>query len=744
MILDFKYVLDKTGKLVSESGGLRKYLLPILKKHKVGDLLSAFSMVLFEKFYNEKLLVKKNRYNIDQASNENLQNIIWELGHNLTIGDNYTNSDEYFRRQARTLSARIQKKHTRFSYVYLFYIYGFEYNFSYRANVINGESYIRDILEGTENITIGATVYGKGIPKDTFVLAKTSDTVLLSNPINLGNMAIGLGLTYSFYNEDIDVLRSANSPPNSLETLKGLNISDLVDLKNISLDFGIYPKIEINITSLLTEAGFTDSSFYSILDSPAIKKYADTYYLTYDFLSLDGSDITSLRNSTDTVSYPINLGDISTSAWYLDNANLAEVTTRHFILNYIMSSVENDNEFLTKQSNLAFYNDVFQNKRKIEVPHFEPKLNLTIPVGTVPPNPLNITKYPNLYTHTTSTGATRLQGRLNPASSSTMQVICFDSNLNSITHIQFGTGRRNLDFIDQEGMDVKLNDGVNNLTVASKFINEDLSLNEITRLPIDAEKNKFRFLNPLNYQDFINLLRGNLLPDLDSSTLDDVNAGIVTQTMPYYQLTKENRYSFPIDYFRIDKFTGIQLIIRNILFPYFKWSSFSEIAFLSKLPNGDYRTVMYATFPKVTYAPEMLSSIYLNIYLDYNFEEIVKKLTFTFKETDWEQDNGSSEYYLIIPFSTNSYSDYDDYKFEYVRSENNNPSNIEDEEEGIEHYFFQNLGYNPMVYIFKYLGESNEYEYLKVNGISNLYDGSIKIRINTNIISPFTGKIVIL
>lgn len=744
MILDFRYVLDKTGKLVSESGGLRKYLLPILKKHKVGDLLSTFSMVLFEKFYNEKLLVKKNRYNIDEASNENLQNIIWELGHTLTIGDNYTNSDEYFRRQARTLSARIQKKHTRFSYVYLFYVYGFKYNFSYRANVVNGESYIRDILEGTENITIGATVYGKGIAKDTFVIAKTTDTVLLSNPINLGNMAVGFGLIYSFYNEDIDVLRSAPNPPNSLETLKGLNISDLVDLKNISLDFGIFPRVEVDVTNLLIEAGFSDSSFYSSYDSPAIKKYGDVYYLTYDYLSLDGSDPLFLRNSTDTGSLPINLGDNSTSAWYLDNANIAEVTTRHFLLNYIMSSVENDNEFLTKQSNVAFYNDVLQNKRKIEVPHFEPKLNLTIPVGTVPPNPLNIIKYPNLYTYTTSTGVSRVQGKLN--FSATMQVVCFDSNLNSITHIQFGTGRRNLDFITQEQMDSNLNDNINNLAVAGKFVNEDLSLNEITKLPSDIEKNKYRFINPLSYQDFINLLRGATLPDLDQSNLDDVNEGVVTSAMPYYQLTKENRYSFPIEYFRIDKFTEVQLILRNILFPYFKWSSFSEIAFLSKLPNGEYRTVMYATFPKVTYASEMLSSIYLNIFLDYNFEEIVQKLTFTFKDTDWEQVNSSSEYYLIIPYFTKLYSDYNDYKFEYVRSENNDPSNIENEEEGIENYFFQNLGYNPMVYIFKEtsIEDAIQYEYLKVNGISNLYNGSIKIRINTNIISPFSGKIVIL
>ena len=335
MILDFKYEVDSlTGKLTQESGGLKKYLLPIIRNNKVADILSAFSIVLFDKFYNQVLLPKKNKYNISESSSENLKNIIWEFGHNLTIGDFYTNSDEYLKRQARTLGKRILIKNTRRSYVYLYYVYGFKYNYSFRCNVISKSNRITIIDKGTDDITIGATVYGEGVDEDTFVIAKGLNYVDLSSNINLRTTAIGYGLTYSFYNEDIDALINLTTPLESMETLKGKSISELVDIQNYYLDNLLKTPVSIDITSVINAIPeYQDLTFYSSQDSPRIVNRSNNIYLEYDYLSLDENEPMYLLKP-DGLFLTIPKANLFT--WYLDYSNISQVTTRHFLLNYVM------------------------------------------------------------------------------------------------------------------------------------------------------------------------------------------------------------------------------------------------------------------------------------------------------------------------------------------------------------------------------------------------------------------------
>ena len=734
MILDFKYTIDTvTERIISESGGLRKYLLPIIKKNKVADILSAFSMVLFERFYNEKLLPKKNRYNIDESSEEYLKYNIWELGHDLTEGSKYTGSKEYLKRQAKTLSARILKKNTRPSYLYLFYVYGFKYNYSYKGDVINNSNIITNIKEGVDNISIGATVYGEGIQEDTFVISKNVEPngigfVELSKVIKLRNEGniLGYNLIYSFYNEDIDSLIFNSFPIKSLETLKGRTISDYVTVSNFSLDYEISKEgVTLDITDILPSE-YQDLNFYSNQDTPQISKLDNRYYINYKSLSLDANE--SLR-IVDSNGNPIDIFTPNLRMWNLDNEDISQVTTRHFLLNYILNSVETDSDFLTEESSDAFYNDVLQLKRRIEVPHFEPKLNIIFPIGTLPPNPLNTTKYPNLYTFTSiqnNISYTREIGKINDVA--LMTTVCFSDNLSDITHIQFGTGKRtDLNLITIETMDSELNSG-EFISVNTKFENQDLFLNSVEV----SEKNKYRFINPLNYAGYTELFEGDNIPDLSIEELAIVDDGRITEDLPYYEINENNRWSFPIEYFKIEKINLSQLILRNYLFPYFKWSAFSEISFLKKSADGIYETLMYCSFPKINYSQKMLGSIYLNIFLQSNFEESDRKVVFTFISEDWELQNNYK--YLYIPYANLTYTE--DSSFEYINSGINSSNNA--------NYFFQNIGYNPTVYIFK-ITDLGEYEQVDVDEVF-LANGNLTIKINNtnSILEPFSGKIILI
>lgn len=60
--------------------------------------------------------------------------------------------------------------------------------------------------------------------------------------------------------------------------------------------------------------------------------------------------------------------------WTLDYGSFINSLTRHLLISYTPRFIENANEFISSDTSLAFFNDVFQNKREVEIPHFEFRL----------------------------------------------------------------------------------------------------------------------------------------------------------------------------------------------------------------------------------------------------------------------------------------------------------------------------------------------------------------------------------
>lgn len=60
--------------------------------------------------------------------------------------------------------------------------------------------------------------------------------------------------------------------------------------------------------------------------------------------------------------------------WNLDAGAIANNTTRHFLISFIPRYIENATQFISVDTMSAFFNDVSQNKRKVEIPHYEYRL----------------------------------------------------------------------------------------------------------------------------------------------------------------------------------------------------------------------------------------------------------------------------------------------------------------------------------------------------------------------------------
>lgn len=106
--------------------------------------------------------------------------------------------------------------------------------------------------------------------------------------------------------------------------------------------------------------------------------------------------------------------------WTLDFGDIAGSLTRHFLLSYDFIFVENETEFMSNETLLALYNDIVQAKRKVEIPHFEAKISLTVNND----NTENITTYTNEQETLTATKNTILIG----------------SDFSTVTYIKVGTG----------------------------------------------------------------------------------------------------------------------------------------------------------------------------------------------------------------------------------------------------------------------------------------------------------------
>ena len=69
--------------------------------------------------------------------------------------------------------------------------------------------------------------------------------------------------------------------------------------------------------------------------------------------------------------------------WTLDAGDFVDFTTRHFIISYSPRYVEDTESIMSLPTCTAFFNDVKQTKRKVEIPHFEFRMYAEAPITGV-------------------------------------------------------------------------------------------------------------------------------------------------------------------------------------------------------------------------------------------------------------------------------------------------------------------------------------------------------------------------
>lgn len=192
----------------------------------------------------------------------------------------------------------------------------------------------------------------------------------------------------------------------------------------------VFPLIEQDDGTLLPYETWQEFSelpnVVNILDS------ADDNILYYQYYTVDGQFKIDQEQTSDMY---FNIYDnIQESglneAWLdtpstirtLDEESILDYMKRQFIIQYTYNLVENNNEYLSSNSMLAFWNDVKQIKRKTEKIYFEPKLKIN-------------------YTNDSSIQTTQYEDFDRNEDIASMQTICASSDLfNEAFNIQIGNG----------------------------------------------------------------------------------------------------------------------------------------------------------------------------------------------------------------------------------------------------------------------------------------------------------------
>jgi len=132
----------------------------------------------------------------------------------------------------------------------------------------------------------------------------------------------------------------------------------------------------------------------------------DTYHKVYN-----PSEEVLLPNTTlDAIEFP-----------NLDMTEFLEKMTRHLIIHYEFQKIENEDEFLSENTLLNLYEDVFDQKRFTEIAYFEPKLVIETNSGGAISNKIFYN-----YDNTISTN---------------MQSILIGTDLSNVATIKFGIGK---------------------------------------------------------------------------------------------------------------------------------------------------------------------------------------------------------------------------------------------------------------------------------------------------------------
>jgi hypothetical protein len=594
------------------------YLISFFRNRQSADIVKVASDLLLNDFKFNKIETKKNRYFVDKATREDISNALWMYGHELTVGDNYLNTNTYYKRQFETVTRRIQTKSTREGYLYLFYIYQLRNAISSSIDIIEGETLLR--IEDTEDIDVGAKVFNSEVPFGAIVIAKKDEGIIIDKPISRSRNFSNI----TFFNEGVYPLVLTLSPENSIVPLRVNNIYELVTLEPITLD--MEPVFELD------------------QDQDNINQF-DPF----------GNPI-----------YGDGVKNFGKPTWYLDNTDIQSNTTRHYLLSYELDTIEGADYFRYPETLRAFYNDVNQLKRKVEVPHFEPKLTISAPLGLLPPAEQTQKTYIDILTQSiiNTTGV---------SGTGTQVSVAYSFTLANVTHIQFGTGRRTTFAFE----DIQADYDNTGLAVQEKFNNE----NSYFGTPTGVDGSRFLDINDYPYG--------------------------------YIELNESNNYRFPLDYFILEKKRGERIIIRNHIFPYHKWSAFTEIALFSE---ND--LVLYSSFPRVDYYEEMLSSCYLDLQITLNLKDRAEKFVLPVDTSNWIYDPDSDRWYVEILKD-----------FFNVNNTFPNPTH--------------NSGSIPMVFVYKF-NNVGILEKILVDEIVVSPSARVRIYVTADPDGRFNGKIILL
>lgn len=101
----------------------RQWLPKAMRETRWADIVEVFQQVAIGEIKATALDTTRARLFFESMTDEDLRNIAYKFGFDLTQGNGYTATSAYLRKEVRTILVRIQNKTTRMAYPYLFYIF---------------------------------------------------------------------------------------------------------------------------------------------------------------------------------------------------------------------------------------------------------------------------------------------------------------------------------------------------------------------------------------------------------------------------------------------------------------------------------------------------------------------------------------------------------------------------------------------------------------------------------------------
>ena len=101
----------------------KEFLPSALRSTRWGEFIEAFQSLIEDDFIPDKIEYIFNQFDIEEATEEQLVDLAYRLGFELSILTGYTSTTDYLQKEIRTIVARIKSKATRGGYRNINYIF---------------------------------------------------------------------------------------------------------------------------------------------------------------------------------------------------------------------------------------------------------------------------------------------------------------------------------------------------------------------------------------------------------------------------------------------------------------------------------------------------------------------------------------------------------------------------------------------------------------------------------------------